>query len=123
MASRVLTVWDPEDKEFWEREGKAIANRNLWISIPRSSWPLRSGWSGAWWSLTSRPSGSDSTPTGSSGSPRCPAWQGRRSASSTPSWCRSSGTEMDHPQHRLPADSGDRMGFAVRNPETGYSTF
>jgi NNP family nitrate/nitrite transporter-like MFS transporter len=34
MASRVLTVWNPEDKEFWEREGKAIANRNLWISIP-----------------------------------------------------------------------------------------
>ena len=34
MASRVLTVWDPEDKEFWEREGKAIAARNLWISIP-----------------------------------------------------------------------------------------
>ncbi len=26
--------WDPEDEEFWEREGKQIANRNLWISIP-----------------------------------------------------------------------------------------
>ena len=34
MTSRVLTVWNPEDKEFWEREGKAIAARNLWISIP-----------------------------------------------------------------------------------------
>ena len=34
MASRVLTVWDPENKDFWEREGKRIANRNLWISIP-----------------------------------------------------------------------------------------
>ncbi len=34
MASRVLMVWNPEDKEFWEREGKAIAARNLWISIP-----------------------------------------------------------------------------------------
>lgn len=34
MASRVLTVWNPEDKEFWEKEGKAIAQRNLWISIP-----------------------------------------------------------------------------------------
>ncbi len=32
--SRVLTVWDPEDKKFREREGKAIAARNLWISIP-----------------------------------------------------------------------------------------
>ncbi|MCC5810939.1 MAG: NarK/NasA family nitrate transporter [Ectothiorhodospiraceae bacterium] len=26
--------WDVEDKEFWEREGKRIANRNLWISVP-----------------------------------------------------------------------------------------
>jgi NNP family nitrate/nitrite transporter-like MFS transporter len=34
MASRVLTVWNPEDKEFWEKEGKSIASRNLWISIP-----------------------------------------------------------------------------------------
>ena len=34
MASRVLTIWNPEDKEFWEREGKSIATRNLWISIP-----------------------------------------------------------------------------------------
>jgi NNP family nitrate/nitrite transporter-like MFS transporter len=29
-----LEVWDPEDEEFWEREGKHVANRNLWISIP-----------------------------------------------------------------------------------------
>ena len=34
MSSRILTQWNPEDKEFWEREGKAIATRNLWISIP-----------------------------------------------------------------------------------------
>ena len=34
MSSRVLTEWNPEDKEFWESKGKAIANRNLWISIP-----------------------------------------------------------------------------------------
>ena len=32
--SRVLQIWTPEDKAFWEREGKAIANLNLWISIP-----------------------------------------------------------------------------------------
>jgi NNP family nitrate/nitrite transporter-like MFS transporter len=32
--SRDLEVWDPEDEEFWEREGKHVANRNLWISIP-----------------------------------------------------------------------------------------
>jgi len=29
-----ITKWDPEDKTFWESEGKAIANRNLWISVP-----------------------------------------------------------------------------------------
>jgi NNP family nitrate/nitrite transporter-like MFS transporter len=34
MSSRVLTEWNPEDKEFWDKKGKAIANRNLWISIP-----------------------------------------------------------------------------------------
>ncbi len=26
--------WDPEDDAFWNREGKAVARRNLWISIP-----------------------------------------------------------------------------------------
>ena len=34
MATNVLTRWDPEDAAFWEDEGRAIANRNLWISIP-----------------------------------------------------------------------------------------
>ena len=34
MASRVLKEWHPEDPQFWENQGKAIANRNLWISIP-----------------------------------------------------------------------------------------
>lgn len=29
-----IDKWDVEDQEFWEREGKKIANRNLWISIP-----------------------------------------------------------------------------------------
>ncbi|AVS92337.1 nitrate/nitrite transporter [Paracidovorax avenae] len=33
-AGRVLTLWTPEDKEFWEREGEAIARLNLWISVP-----------------------------------------------------------------------------------------
>lgn len=33
-AKRVISQWNPEDKAFWERSGKAIANRNLWISIP-----------------------------------------------------------------------------------------
>ncbi len=30
----VLHNWNPEDAGYWEREGKRIANRNLWISIP-----------------------------------------------------------------------------------------
>jgi NNP family nitrate/nitrite transporter-like MFS transporter len=29
-----ITKWDVENEEFWEGTGKAIANRNLWISIP-----------------------------------------------------------------------------------------
>ncbi len=29
-----VTEWRVEDSEFWEEKGKAIANRNLWISIP-----------------------------------------------------------------------------------------
>ncbi|MHA1544344.1 MAG: antiporter, partial [Alphaproteobacteria bacterium] len=29
-----LKNWDPENKKFWESEGKKIATRNLWISIP-----------------------------------------------------------------------------------------
>src|SRR3990167_1033151 len=31
---RLLTLWAPEDKSFWEREGEAIAKLNLWISVP-----------------------------------------------------------------------------------------
>ena len=31
---RVLKVWTPEDKAFWEQQGKAIAQLNLWISVP-----------------------------------------------------------------------------------------
>ncbi len=29
-----LKQWEPEQEAFWESRGKAIANRNLWISIP-----------------------------------------------------------------------------------------
>ena len=32
--SRTLDRWDPEDQAFWDSEGKKIASRNLWISIP-----------------------------------------------------------------------------------------
>ncbi|MBI4292533.1 MAG: NarK family nitrate/nitrite MFS transporter [Betaproteobacteria bacterium] len=37
MASHILTRWDPEDPVFWEKQGREIANRNLWISIPSLS--------------------------------------------------------------------------------------
>lgn len=30
----VLTDWRPEDATFWRRTGRAIARRNLWLSIP-----------------------------------------------------------------------------------------
>ncbi|MGZ4990818.1 MAG: nitrate/nitrite transporter [Methylobacter sp.] len=33
-APLVLTDWNPEDRDFWEKTGKRIATRNLWISIP-----------------------------------------------------------------------------------------
>lgn len=29
-----LRNWTPDDEKFWEEKGKAIATRNLWISIP-----------------------------------------------------------------------------------------
>ncbi len=29
-----IKKWDVEDAQFWESEGKKVANRNLWISIP-----------------------------------------------------------------------------------------
>lgn len=29
-----IQKWDVEDPKFWENEGKKVANRNLWISIP-----------------------------------------------------------------------------------------
>ena len=32
--SRVLQDWRPEEPAFWREKGRAIARRNLWISIP-----------------------------------------------------------------------------------------
>ncbi|MCC5882756.1 MAG: MFS transporter [Halomonas sp.] len=29
-----IEQWDVEDEQFWEQEGKKVASRNLWISIP-----------------------------------------------------------------------------------------
>ncbi|BAF87422.1 nitrite extrusion protein [Azorhizobium caulinodans ORS 571] len=33
-SGAVLTDWRPEDPEFWAKTGRAIARRNLWLSIP-----------------------------------------------------------------------------------------
>lgn len=30
----ILEDWRPEDKKFWDATGRAVARRNLWISIP-----------------------------------------------------------------------------------------
>ena len=34
LAGHVLAEWKPEDPAFWDEKGRAIARRNLWISIP-----------------------------------------------------------------------------------------
>ncbi|QYY27998.1 MULTISPECIES: NarK family nitrate/nitrite MFS transporter [Cupriavidus] len=34
MSTSVLTRWEPENKAFWQNTGERIAYRNLWISIP-----------------------------------------------------------------------------------------
>src|SRR5690606_15296245 len=34
VMPRVLDDWRPEDPQFWAEKGRAIARRNLWISIP-----------------------------------------------------------------------------------------
>ncbi|MGI9522962.1 MAG: nitrate/nitrite transporter [Hyphomicrobiaceae bacterium] len=34
VMAGVIEDWRPDDQEFWETKGRAIARRNLWISIP-----------------------------------------------------------------------------------------
>ncbi len=34
MASHVITQWNPEDTVSWDRSGRSVAQRNLWLSIP-----------------------------------------------------------------------------------------
>ncbi|MBL8299428.1 MAG: hypothetical protein JNN30_13905 [Rhodanobacteraceae bacterium] len=33
-AARQIEHWDPENPAFWDSQGRRIANRNLWLSIP-----------------------------------------------------------------------------------------
>lgn len=37
LGSHLLDDWRPEDRTFWESQGRAIAKRNLWLSIPSLS--------------------------------------------------------------------------------------
>jgi MFS transporter, NNP family, nitrate/nitrite transporter len=30
----IIRRWNPEDRGFWDRSGRAVARRNLWVSIP-----------------------------------------------------------------------------------------
>lgn len=34
LGSHLLDDWRPEDRTFWESQGRVIARRNLWLSIP-----------------------------------------------------------------------------------------
>jgi NNP family nitrate/nitrite transporter-like MFS transporter len=34
VAAHVIAQWDPEDQGFWQRHGRGVASRNLWLSIP-----------------------------------------------------------------------------------------
>ncbi|MFG1281686.1 nitrate/nitrite transporter [Xanthobacter autotrophicus] len=34
VKGAILTDWRPEDPTFWQKTGRAIARRNLWLSIP-----------------------------------------------------------------------------------------
>jgi NNP family nitrate/nitrite transporter-like MFS transporter len=34
MSSSVIKRWEPENPDFWQKDGARIARRNLWISIP-----------------------------------------------------------------------------------------
>jgi MFS transporter, NNP family, nitrate/nitrite transporter len=34
MSKNRITQWNPEDEQFWKKEGKRHATRNLWISVP-----------------------------------------------------------------------------------------
>ncbi|WP_337875194.1 MFS transporter [Elioraea sp.] len=34
LRGRAIEDWRPEDPQFWEQKGRAVARRNLWVSIP-----------------------------------------------------------------------------------------
>jgi NNP family nitrate/nitrite transporter-like MFS transporter len=34
LGPKLIEKWEPEDASFWQKTGRAIARRNLWLSIP-----------------------------------------------------------------------------------------
>ena len=30
----IIQHWNPEDRKFWDLSGRAVARRNLWVSVP-----------------------------------------------------------------------------------------
>ncbi|HWK01412.1 MAG TPA: MFS transporter [Xanthobacteraceae bacterium] len=34
LGPKLIEKWEPEDPTFWQKTGRAIARRNLWLSIP-----------------------------------------------------------------------------------------
>ncbi len=124
MTSHTLTRWDPEDPVFWETQGRDIANRNLWLSIPSLSLAFA-----VWmvWSVVvvNLPN------AGFSFSTRELFW-----LSSLPALCGA--TLRIFYAFMVPIFGGRRwttvstaslllptlgMGFAVQDPSTTYSTF
>lgn len=124
MATHVLTRWDPEDAAFWESEGRAVATRNLWISIPSLTLAF-----GVWmvWSVVvvNLPSVGFKFPT------RDLFW-----LAALPSLCGA--TLMSLYSFMVPIPGGRRwtaistallllptlgMGFAVTDASTSYPTF
>jgi len=87
---RMLTLWTPEDKAFWEREGEAIAKLNLWISVPALflAFAIWQVWSVVAGNLPAL--GFKYSTNQLFWLRRRPRSRARRCASSTPSWCRCS---------------------------------
>ena len=90
LSGKVLEDWRPEDQEFWNQRGRAIARRNLWLSIPALllSFAVWQVWSVV---VAKLPSVGFAFTTEQLFWLRpCPASPAQCCASSTHSWCRSS---------------------------------
>jgi NNP family nitrate/nitrite transporter-like MFS transporter len=140
--AKVLRTWTPEDASFWESEGKAVAFRNLWISIPN----LLMGF-GIWiyWSIIINVMQGlhDANPalfafTGADGQPVSgPAYQAM--LYTLPAVAGLAGATLRIPNAFMIALCGGRnvkfmttlllilpalgTGFALQNPDTPFSTY